>query len=1017
MPHFYFPSLVIPEKLVELIRRDYKGAVLCPFPWCEDELQLKLSNIFTRLKIVIRTKERSQLTDDTVNMTDVFKPHRECHSPRVVLIEGNPGMGKTTYCQKLAYDWSVGEIPPDASFPEGKILLLLKCRDMHMKTANIEEAIDDQLLPQDAGKREKEDFFHFIRSNQSRILLVLDGLDELRDDLVEGFLPLIRGKVFANVYLILTARHEVGLRVRRYCDMLFEIVGYTKDDVESYIKKYFRSHEDQSLADKMLKQLKRDKYLAELTANPLNTALLCLLCEETKGVFPSSRTGIYDDLVSCALRRYYAKRGMSLDYEDPIERCANKLNQLGKMAYEALIKNQLYFSEDEMKCQSADLVQLYFLSREASVSKIRPRPCYAFTHKTFQEYFAALYLAHEILNGDSVKANKLLDQLNPFDNWHVWEFLLTSIARKRSDMAVSLISPLSASVYREKTKNSINTTHDADDNLDKEICGYLEYNFCAMPAEDLKNNQVKGVNDVVTKTLHLIADCDNDGHELKDYQIEMIHELARRLPENKLQLALSFRYLPVYSEYLKVAASLRNLLLHSDLNTLLLATIQHAFHPTHSLLRLELANTFIAILDPVFQLVNHFWNFTLHAEALELILFSGFFLTHLNLSQIWVSDEGIEALSKGLRRNCSLTHLELRECGICDAKAQTLANGLVTNCTLTHLNIMRNAIGSCGAEALADVLHVNCTLVYLDLRENHFGDSVAEAFARVLQSNCALAHLNFRKCFECVLNTECIRHSVDNLSNDGQVEMIGPSGASALARALRVNCSLTCLNLELNRIDASGAEALGEALQTNCTLTHLYLMDGVIGDSGAEALSKALQLNCTLTSLDLQCNRIGDLGAEALATTLLSSGTQLSQLNLRHNMICSSGAIAFAKALQSDTSLTRLALGSQCLPDACAGIDSSVAILIAVALRSNRTLTHLDLSSSKIGDSGATELAQSLQHHNNSLKYLDLRCNPIGLLGKTSLDLVVQSNRVLNYNETIFLRPKIGQIDLPADFI
>ena len=1017
MPHFYFPLLVIPEKLVELIRRDYKGAVLCPFPWCEDELQLKLSNIFTRLKIVSRTKERSQLTDDTVNMTDVFKPHPECRSPRVVLIEGNPGMGKTTYCQKLAYDWSVGQIPPDASFPEGKILLLLKCRDMHMKTANIEEAIDDQLLPQDAGKKEKEDFFHFIRSNQSRILLVLDGLDELRDDLVEGFLPLIRGKVFANVYLMLTARHEVGLRVRRYCDVLFEIVGYTKDDVESYIKKYFSSHEDQSLADKMLKQLKRDKYLAELTNNPLNTALLCLLCEETKGVFPSSRTGIYDGLVSCAVRRYYAKKGISLDYEDPTERCANKLNQLGKMAYETLIKNQLHFSEDEMKCQSADLLQLCFLSREASVSKIRPRPCYAFTHKTFQEYFAALYLAHEILNGDSVKADKLLDQLNPFDNWHVWEFLLTSIARKRSDVAVSLISPLSASVYREKTKNLINTTHDADDNLDKEICEHIEYNFCAMSAEDLENDQVKGVNDVVIKTLHLIADCDNDGHELTDYQIEMIHELARCLPEYKLQLALSSRYLPVYSEYLKVAASLRNLLLHSDLNSILLETIQHAFHPTHSLVRLELANTFNVLFDPFFKLINHVCNFTVHAEALELIVFSGCFLTHLDLSRIWVSGEGIEALSEGLRRNCSLTHLKLRECGICDAEAQTLANGLVTNCTLTHLDLMKNAIGSCGAEALADVLHCNCTLVYLDLRDNHFGDSVAEAFAHVLQSNCALVHLNFKKCYECLFKNQCIQHSVDNLSNDGQVEMIGPSGASALARALRLNCSLTYLNLELNWIEDSGAEALGEALQTNCTLTHLYLMSGAIGDSGAEALSKALQLNCTLTSLDLHCNRIGDLGAEALATTLLSSGTQLRQLNLSNNMICSSGVTAFAKALQSNTSLTRLALGSQYLPGACAGIDSSGAILIAAALKSNRTLTHLDLSSSKIGDSGATELAQSLQHHNNSVKYLDLRANPIGLLGRASLDLVDQSNRVLKYKETIFQRPKIARIDFPADFI
>lgn len=135
-----FSLSVNPEKLVELIRRDYKGAVLCPFPWCEDELQLKLSNIFTRLRIVSRTKDRARLTDDTFSMTEIFRPHKECDNPRVVLIEGNPGMGKTTYCQKLAYDWSVGNIPPEASFPAVEMLLLLKCRDMKMETADIEEA-------------------------------------------------------------------------------------------------------------------------------------------------------------------------------------------------------------------------------------------------------------------------------------------------------------------------------------------------------------------------------------------------------------------------------------------------------------------------------------------------------------------------------------------------------------------------------------------------------------------------------------------------------------------------------------------------------------------------------------------------------------------------------------------------------------------------------------------------------------------------------------------------------------
>ena len=108
-----------------------------------------------------------------------------------------------------------------------------------MNTSSIEKAIDDQLLPEDADKKERDNFFHFIRSNQSRILLVLDGLDEMPQTLFQRSLPLIQGKVFSNTYLILTARHEAGRNVRRYCDSLLEIVGYTGDDAENYIRKYF----------------------------------------------------------------------------------------------------------------------------------------------------------------------------------------------------------------------------------------------------------------------------------------------------------------------------------------------------------------------------------------------------------------------------------------------------------------------------------------------------------------------------------------------------------------------------------------------------------------------------------------------------------------------------------------------------------------------------------------------------------------------------------------------------------
>ena len=122
-----------------------------------------------------KTTEISRLTDDVVNMTDVFRPHADCKNPRVVLIAGNPAMGKTTFCQKLC------QIPADSSFPEVEILLLLKCRDMNEEIANIEQTNDDQLLAKDVDRSEKENFFQFVRANQSRIVLVLDGLDELKN--------------------------------------------------------------------------------------------------------------------------------------------------------------------------------------------------------------------------------------------------------------------------------------------------------------------------------------------------------------------------------------------------------------------------------------------------------------------------------------------------------------------------------------------------------------------------------------------------------------------------------------------------------------------------------------------------------------------------------------------------------------------------------------------------------------------------------------------------------------------
>ncbi|KAL9988301.1 hypothetical protein ACROYT_G002733 [Oculina patagonica] len=959
---------VYPENLVELIRRDYKGAVLCPFPWCEDDLQLELSNIFTRLKIVSRKKERAKLTDDIVNMTDVFKPRKECDKPRVVLIEGQPGMGKTTYCQKLAYDWSVEDIAPEASFPEVKMLLLLKCR--HMKTSNIEEAIDDQLLPQDADKKEKENFFQFIRCSQSKILFVLDGLDEFPPDLFESFLPLIQGRVFSNVYLLLTARHEAGIKVRRYCDTLLEIVGYTSEDADSYITKYFSNHENPSLAKKMIKKLSQSPHLRELTANPLNTALLCLVCEDARGMFPSNRTKLYDDLVSCVLRRYHAKMEIPLDDNDPIEACADQLNQLGKLALEALLKSQLAFSEGELKGKSTTLVEFGFLSREASVSKIKPMSSYAFTHKTFQEYFAAFHLAHELLTGDKAGKDTLLAQLSPVDKyWQVWEFLFTMVATKSNDMAVLLVSSLCASFHHEIPENlsryyplqEEEEEEEDDEGKEEESDGdgdddYMFYDdtsyldetdddddeddgdddssdddgfavdFCKDTSWDRdEENRLLGKEywtqeKFLFGTLYLIGQCEQDKTRLKDYQKKMASTLARCFPMYKLKVGFTSSCTLVFSEYLKANCELTDLFWYDSLDELALSTIKHVLQSRHK-------------------------------------------LVHLHLR----TDLRIASLTPALQSNRTLTHLNLRFARIRIAGATALGEVLQSNCTLTHLNLHANMIGYIGAEALAKGLQSNNVLKYLDISCNSIGDQGAVALAHVLESNRTLTYLDvgfFAENMEGV--PDFFRPSSD--FDDVRSEFIGESGALAVAYALRSNCSLTYLDLRGNHISDSAVVALGQALQSNCTLTHFFL----------RSMFRPNEI------------QIGIPGAAALAKALQSSGTQLTRLFLSNTSINSSSAIVLAEALHSNRNLERLDLS-------CNQIEYSGAAKLAKALQSNRALTHLQLRENNIGDLGATEFAKALPY-NDTLTFLDLHCNGIGKLGVENLKQLMAFGTVLILN-------------------
>ena len=84
-------------------------------------------------------------------------------------------------------------------------------------------------------------------------------------------------------------------------DTLLQIEGFTENHVKEFVTKYFKERPD--LASKLSKRMSWDKNLRGMAANPLNTAPLCLLCDEFEGTLPENRAQLYLHMIECVLRR------------------------------------------------------------------------------------------------------------------------------------------------------------------------------------------------------------------------------------------------------------------------------------------------------------------------------------------------------------------------------------------------------------------------------------------------------------------------------------------------------------------------------------------------------------------------------------------------------------------------------------------------------------------------------------------------------------------------------------------
>jgi predicted NACHT family NTPase/tellurite resistance protein len=331
-----------------------------------------------------------------------------------LIILGKPGAGKTTFLKYLAIQCNQGRFEAE----HVPIFVTLKDFAEAADAPSLLTYISHQgfehhsLLPDSDFEAPLMGELYRIMQ-QGRAFILLDGLDEVRQDDCHRVLTEIRdaSEQFRDCHFVITCRIAAWEYTFEHFTEV-EVADFDPSQIESFAAKWFSNKPVSPRY--FIQYLANNSRIHQLAVSPLLLTLLCLAFEEA-GNCPDNRSELYKEGIDALLKKWDAKRGIQRDQVYKGLSLQRKSELLEAIALTTFEQKDYFFKRQWVEQLITDYLRKLpnaggdtLLSDSAAILQSieaqhgllieRAKGIYSFSHLTFHEYFAARQLVFNCAN-------------------------------------------------------------------------------------------------------------------------------------------------------------------------------------------------------------------------------------------------------------------------------------------------------------------------------------------------------------------------------------------------------------------------------------------------------------------------------------------------------------------------------------------------------------------------------------------------------------------------------------------